>query len=713
MESNAKRIGPHDGTTMDALFKEEFPEVIAQPSMESDVKTICPDDDGTTMTGVFNEEFPEFTALPKAKSKRKPHRPCPYCKCDKSALTKHLSVKHADEAEVQQALSLPKQERNRAFLLLKRKGIMSKNMEILRGASDYSKNDSLIIERRKTGESLKGDVIYCSKCFGFFSKEYFHRHRRICHSFETSTYLPVAISPQKPTNSNTNDPIKVAFNSEILSSFHDDQVGSICRSDSVIKEYGLRKFNRLQNRKQISHYDEKKTVLRSEMRRLGHLYKEFKEICDENNINTTTVADMLKRDHYSILEESIEKITSHDDGSIKPGARKDFGYLIKRLCKYLHGVYSVQKEDKKVNELNKFLDVLNHFWSDLIGDAEFALAHKRQTVLRKPMHLPKEDDVKKLRTYMLSKLHQLTDDEYVFVSKEEFKLLRDVVVSRLTLFNARRGGEPSRLTEDQWDDAKKGSWVGEFDKIDDPLEKSLLGKFKVTYQTGKGGKLVPILILEDCWSALDILCDKTIRKNIGIHPENKYVFPLLQYSTKHVSGWKSVNDCCSLAQLEKSITATNMRHYMATIYAGLEMPEAERETFYSHMGHSASINKNVYQSPLARQEITKVGKFLEDVDKAQPPKSIKNDSHVVQLDKKDYSTTPKADACNVSDYNSNGKYPPKEPGKSGGNNPTKELGKSDVQELKRFLSENPSLDADLTIQDRIKRLSFALERCNV
>lgn len=53
---------------------------------------------------------------------------------------------------------------------------------------------------------------------------------------------------------------------------------------------------------------------------------------------------------------------------------------------------------------------------------------------------------------------------------------------------------------------------------------------------------------------------------------------------------------------------------VATIYAGLEVNEPERETFYNHMGHSESVNKNISQSPQTRQTITRVGRFLHDID---------------------------------------------------------------------------------------------------
>jgi len=46
----------------------------------------------------------------------------------------------------------------------------------------------------------------------------------------------------------------------------------------------------------------------------------------------------------------------------------------------------------------------------------------------------------------LRRIAELTSDEYRVWISADYCELRDLVLSRLTLFNARRGGEPARLT---------------------------------------------------------------------------------------------------------------------------------------------------------------------------------------------------------------------------------------------------------------------------
>ena len=46
----------------------------------------------------------------------------------------------------------------------------------------------------------------------------------------------------------------------------------------------------------------------------------------------------------------------------------------------------------------------------------------------------------------------------------------------------------------------------------------------------------------------------------------------------------------------------------------MELPEDQRSSFYDHMGHSESMNKDRYQCPPAVQELTRVGKVLHSID---------------------------------------------------------------------------------------------------
>ena len=273
-------------------------------------------------------------------------------------------------------------------------------------------------------------------------------------------------------------------------------------------------------------------------------------------------------------------------------------------------------DDDKAAEVEKFTSVLEMNGNALLGDALYALNRSRQTRLRRPQQMPKEDGVAKLRGYTTDAMSKMTGDKYLLWTKTSFAQLRDLACSRLTVFNARRGGEPARMTVAEWKDAESGAWLDSvaMSNVSTP-EKQL----KCTYMGGKGNNhMVSVLIPEDTVAALLVLSDLEVRALCGVNGMNKYLFPGMNGSLDHVSGWQwhALHRVCAAAGVscDSNITATTMRHRASTLFAGLNVPESNRQVFYKHMGHSADINCNVYQTPQALNAIVKVGASLQQMD---------------------------------------------------------------------------------------------------
>ena len=89
---------------------------------------------------------------------------------------------------------------------------------------------------------------------------------------------------------------------------------------------------------------------------------------------------------------------------------------------------------------------------------------KRQEELRAPINLPIKRDLIKIRECEKQTIENLTGDGYSLYENSEFCKLRDALVCRLTLFNARRGGEPSRMLLSELSDAMNEKWVNQFQK---------------------------------------------------------------------------------------------------------------------------------------------------------------------------------------------------------------------------------------------------------
>jgi len=105
------------------------------------------------------------------------------------------------------------------------------------------------------------------------------------------------------------------------------------------------------------------------------------------------------------------------------------------------------------------------------------------------------------------------------------KMKRSAVVCHLTLFNARRGGEPSRLTLKECDEADNNMWIEWFktDAVQNSEDKEMLEHCKVVYQKGKNN-VVPCLIMSECVPAIRILADPLIRKDAKVNEKNIFLF---------------------------------------------------------------------------------------------------------------------------------------------------------------------------------------------
>lgn len=173
---------------------------------------------------------------------------------------------------------------------------------------------------------------------------------------------------------------------------------------------------------------------------------------------------------------------------------------------------------------------------------------------------------------------------------------------------------------DDWKGAEDGDWLDQqrLDDLDE-VDKMLVQALEITYMTGKGNNhLVPIIFPPDTIEAIRVLCDPLVRAQVDVSENNRYVFPSIQKSEHHVSGWHAVHKMCKLVEPRlinlKTLTATSNRHRVSTLFAMLDVSPKDREWFYKHMGHSEEINQCRYQAPPAIMELTKVAKHLVEID---------------------------------------------------------------------------------------------------
>jgi hypothetical protein len=501
-------------------------------------------------------------------------------------LKRHIQRKHKSDIPD----TLCKENEKHIFGQLRKEGIHKFNTKLM------CKNEEPTMRERRP--LIEDSLRFCIECKGYFSNKYFFRHKCV-------VIKPSPLKPKLVLSTTMQQIKKDKQFLDLLNRFQDDFVGNLCRTDETIIVVGYRHFNL--RRHEEGKEDEVRKVVMSEMRTLARLYSEFQGKCGGK-----TVEDMLSRKHLEDLCSAITTLTT-EDKSEKHGSRQNFDAVILRSVKTLTGYFSSIQEDAKKKEMKHFLEAYKHKSKELIPKARQTSIKNSFEKARRPTNLPPEMELRKLKDFIENEIDRITTDFDV----ANYAYLRTLVVARLTLFNARRGEEASRLLLKEWYDALNDTWLpeSEIDKVDDLGVKYLLGKFKLAYLQGKGKRFVPVLIPVDTIHAITILVEE--RSTFGIAKENKFVFGTKERAgngTSHCSGWHAVSEVCTKACVSVGVTATKMRHRASTYYASLDMSEKDQKIFLDHMGHGRQINKDNYQCPQGIRTVAVMGEVLTNIN---------------------------------------------------------------------------------------------------
>ena len=512
-----------------------------------------------------------------------------FCGEMKVDLRAHFLSVHQEEEKIKELSTLGKKERIQAIATLRRQGILQKNTKIVASGGD---SRDLMCERKSSGEK-----VMCSRCSGVFKGAYFYKHKKSCMS-PKKRVNPRALNVRSLATPNNPRPSTEWDN--VIDKMDKDRFFDIIKSDDVILQIGKHVFD---TRKPTKCKDAKNNARRA-MRRLARLV--------DATVGISTAAELFVVGHFYELEDAIRVVCQTDsdaDKKMKAGLKIALGALLRMSAKILAADYIIRQQREKAIEVECFEKVFNMNYSKLFNDAEYQLKEKRQRENRKPTALPNEGDLDKLRTHVNKCISEAIKVKST-LTKTRYVQLRQVVLTRLTLLNARRGSEPARMLIDDF--KERDSWIDTTKLSSD--DATVVAKYSITYLMGKGEKLVPVLIPKDCEKAMIILADKTNRTAAGVSEQNLFLFAYTQMSEDGTTGYNEIMRVCQQIPIPV-ITATTIRHRTSSMFwsiEGLDGPTIEN--FMDHMGHSREVDQNIYAVPPALRTIRTVAPIIDQLD---------------------------------------------------------------------------------------------------
>ena len=337
---------------------------------------------------------------------------CPFCNEDQSALSLHIKRKHSHEKEVENALKLPKKERDNAFEQMKREGIRKFNIK------ETSKDAPSYQSQRKP---LNGNLIFCSACKITIQSSSMARHKQLCKPNAFKIPLKLLTYDSLPYLSDN-------FKKHILSTMRNDDTGLKCKGDPAILLYGSKEFEKsLKNPDKIFSV---RTSVRRNMREVAKVYLIFL------NLNPTKYFDNFKDlflpENFHLLRKAITSYGLKDDKQgIKSGSKSHLQYLIVNAVKVFNADSHLNNRKEETELLERFLNTFRTYENVIFGDARFQVEMSKKKRLNLPEELPLESDMETLQKFTVNVVKNV-DQNASFIE------IRDAACTRITLYNGRR-----------------------------------------------------------------------------------------------------------------------------------------------------------------------------------------------------------------------------------------------------------------------------------
>ena len=523
-------------------------------------------------------------------------------------IPRHMESKHSSEEEVEAILKLKKKttERSESWLLLTRKGDYKANLAAIKD----EKSLQILAVRQSKEDNV--DYVPCTTCFGFFNPKSLFKHKCKFNTTDSKLSKPLANS-RALLGTSLSDGKFNAVHTHILSRMTKrDETFLVMKNDTTLLQFAA---TQLQCKERDRYGD-----IKYSLRLLASLLHKYRGVSGFPN---APAKDLVLVNNYDNVLEAAKQICIYEGPRQiqQPNKFRKVGFSLSNLALIVRAI--ALKEDCKftIEKVRSFQELYETDWQIYARNAKAVYEEDKGI---EPEQLPVEEDVKKFRSYCIKEIQSLVEksktDEF---SVSDYKSLMKVTLARIMSFNARRGGETSKLKLKHWCGVEDDRWKRRFDleHIDNITEKKLAERMKLCYVEGKkrchkGHNLVPILFTSESVEAVRVLVAK--RAFAGILSSNCYIFATGEES--YLRGWDTLQGITRKIvnlQSPQLITPTRTRKFLATVLQLLDMNEAELNWMTNHMGHSKDVHFAWYRKEDATIELTKVAKVLCAVDRGE------------------------------------------------------------------------------------------------
>ena len=306
----------------------------------------------------------------------------------------------------------------------------------------------LIVWRRpdKNAYVSVKDYIPCKFCLAFITKSEMWRHIKFCplkndDSFSKNNNCIQQSECLLYPNKTSGDAASTELQHLVLSSMINDQISACVKKDTLILTYGsfmltssgIKKINGISQR----------------MRILARLLIKLRE---KRNEPDASLVDLVKPPNFDDFIACTQELGGfslrNEDGEnisyfATPSLPLKIGYSLEKCCSLLKGIGIKQKDPIMQLDAVQFQDLFNLEWVAKISTV--CLKTMDENKFNKVTLLPLTEDLLKVRSHLKVKIPEVTAKLNSDPCLEDWRYLAELVGTRLTIFNRRRGNEVYQL----------------------------------------------------------------------------------------------------------------------------------------------------------------------------------------------------------------------------------------------------------------------------
>ncbi|XP_057303145.1 uncharacterized protein LOC130640517 [Hydractinia symbiolongicarpus] len=335
---------------------------------------------------------------------------------------------------------------------------------------------SMIIYRQSKGLHKPDDYIPCEFCLGFIYAGDINRHCKRCvhrkiegdeHHINIQNQCELLLyPPKKPVGGS------IELQESVVQPMNNDN--ELIKSDELILTYGSFIVSG-KGVKESSNISQK-------MRILARLVLEIRR---NASMKDFSLLDCLTPAFFDDVVEATKRLagftnTNNDGEKVpafnKPSLALKLGYALENCAMLLQGLGLRKGDDTIVVKAQKFQKIFQSEWSVRISSASLrSLADNR---FNKDDILPLTSDLLLLKSYCDKRLQEVLKEIKITPSRDLWRELADIILTRVTVFNKRRGNEPSSILLSRYTSRNSRSNVVHGDILEtlSTLEKKLMNR---------------------------------------------------------------------------------------------------------------------------------------------------------------------------------------------------------------------------------------------